>query len=128
MPGKTITRENNAYISAGETLRPLGDKLFIRPLDFQPSAIIDCIREGRPVRGKVVFAGKGEYLKIKSKDRSKFFDTETFIKNECKPGDIVEFGGLNIFDGRGYIFDEIVYGVEKLLIISEKDVCFINEQ
>lgn len=80
------------------------------------------------MRGKVVFAGKGEYLKIKSKDRSKFFDTETFIKNECKPGDIVEFGGLNIFDGRGYIFDEIVYGVEKLLIISEKDVCFINEQ
>lgn len=50
-----------------------------------------------------------------------------FIRTEVKPGDIVELGGLNVYDGQGYNFPEVVIGTETFLIAQEQDVCFISE-
>lgn len=125
--GETLERTANAFISSQEKLRPTGDKIIVKPLDWNPSAIVIAIREGRPVRGTVLAVGKGTYQKRYTKDRSKFSETENFVPTTVKVGDIVEWGGLNIFDGKGYSFQEITWGNETCLILSEKDICFIRE-
>ncbi len=37
-------------------------------------------------------------------------------------GDVVELGGLNIFDGKGYEFPPVMVGLESMLIATERDV------
>jgi co-chaperonin GroES (HSP10) len=115
------------YIPGDCTIKPLGDRIFVRPLDWDPSRIITAIREGRPVRGEAVAVGPGTYRRKYNKDRSKTWLSKVFIPTTVKPGDIVEWGGLNIFDGKGYSFQEVIHGTERLLVITERDVCFINE-
>lgn len=117
-----IERTTSTLIPAEATIRPLKDRLFIKPLDIKFSEIIECIRFGRPVRGKVIAAGPGNYRRRYNRDRSKTWESKTFIPMQVKVGDIVELGGLNIFDGQGYSFDEVLYGTERLLVITEKDV------
>jgi hypothetical protein len=41
---------------------------------------------------------------------------------DVKVGDIVELGGLNVFDGEGYQFPEVLVGTETMLVCSERDV------
>ncbi len=125
--GITLERTASTYIAATEKLRPTGDKIIVKPLDWNPSKIVIAIREGRPVRGEVLAVGKGAYEKRYSKDRSKVTETENFVPTTVQVGDIVEWGGLNIFDGNGYSFQEIIWGNELCLVLSEKDVCFIRE-
>lgn len=115
------------YIPASATIRPLRDRILVRPLEWEPSKILEVIRHGRPLRGEIIAVGPGTYPKRYSKDRSKTWDSKMFVKTEVKPGDIVELGGLNIFDGQGYSFPEIVHGTERLLICQEADVAFISE-
>lgn len=127
MSGTSIERESSDYISKEWTIKPLKDRIFIRPLDWDASRIIVAIREGRPVRGEAIACGPGAYRTRRSEDKTKLYQTDTFIPMSVKPGDIVELGGLNIFDGKGYSFDTINYGGEQLLVITEKDVCMIRE-
>lgn len=110
-------------LPAGTVLRPLGDRIVIKPLDWDASDTIIAIRHGRPVRGEVIAVGPGCYPKKYARDRSSFKLGRHFQRTEVKPGDIVELGGLNIFDGQGYQFREVVIGTERHLICQEKDVC-----
>lgn len=114
------------------TLRPLGDRMVVKPLDVHWSDHIIAVRRGRPVRGEVVAIGPGEHAKRYQKDekgnRKSFSRTRAFRPTEVKVGDIVELGGLNIFDGIGYQFTEIIYNGVKHLICSEKDVAAVVEQ
>lgn len=105
------------------SLRPLRDQIVLKPLEWTPSDIIQVVREGRPLRGKVVAVGPGDHHKKYSKDRKSFVYSKIFTPTEVKPGDTVELGGLNIYDGRGYMFKEVVIGREMHLICSEKNVC-----
>lgn len=109
------------------TVRPLRDKILVKPLDWEPSKIISVIRKGRPVRGTVVAVGAGYYPKKYEKDaagnRKSYKLSKHFQRLEVKPGDIVELGGLNQFDGQGYQFPEVVIGTELHLLCSEQDVC-----
>lgn len=123
----SIDRASSDFIPQDCKLRPYGNKIIVKPLEFEPSKIINCIREGRPVRGEVLAVGKGAYRKRYNKDRSKVFETNDYIPMSVKVGDVVEWGGLNIFDGAGYSFDSFVWGTDEVLIITEQDVCGIVE-
>lgn len=104
------------------TLRPLGDRIVLKPLEWKPSEIVDVIRHGRPLRGEVVAIGPGCNPKRYAPDRSSFKYMKRFQPTVVKPGDVVELGGLSTFDGIGYQFEEVVIGTEVHLICTEKDV------
>lgn len=115
-------------------LRMLGDRILLKPLDWDASKTIIAIRHGRPVRGLVVAAGPGEWAtrivtgKRDGKDFRKRYETRVFVKTEVKPGDIVELGGLNVFDGKGYIpLLEVMVGTEAHIIYREKDVAIVRD-
>lgn len=46
---------------------------------------------------------------------------------QVKPGDVVELGGLNVFDGLGYNFPQVVIGTELFIIAQEQDVAFVDD-
>lgn len=115
----------------GTKLRMMGDRILLRPLDVKWSERIVVAREGRPVRGEVLAVGPGRHP-IKYKPSSKPGHRMATLANnfqptEIKVGDIVELGGLNVFDGRGYEFPEVIVGAERLLIVTERDVAGVLE-
>lgn len=118
-------------IHPSETIKPLRDTIFLRPLEWDASKIVIAIRNGEPVRGEVVAIGPGRYrwkrIRGNATKRDVTYETDVFLPTEVKPGDIVELGGLNIFDGAGYKLQECTYGNEKLLICTERDVCGVRE-
>lgn len=119
-------------LPAGTKLRLLRDRLLLRPLDWEPSRIISVIRSGRPVRGVVEAVGPGRiYRRYRphptDPNKRQFIETKHFIPTEVRPGDVVELGGLNIFDGRGYNFPQVIIGTTRYVICQEQDVCFVDE-
>ena len=114
-------------LPAGTKLRMTGDRILIRPLEWDASKIIIAIRDGRPVRGEVVAVGPGRHPIKYANGRSVMKLSNHFQPTEVKVGDIVELGGLNIFDGKGYQFPELVIGTETFLVITERDVAGIRE-
>lgn len=117
-------------------IRLLGDRLLIRPLDWDGEEVhgtsIAVVRHGRPVRGVVVAAGPGRHpFKRKGKTHDgrkvRVEYSKHFQPTEVKVGDTVELGGLNAFDGLGYQFQEIMYEGKKHLIVTERDVAGIVE-
>ncbi len=124
--GVTINQGQH-HVRADDTIRPLRDNIVLKPLDWDASKTVIAIRDGRPVRGQVVAAGPGSYRKRYSKDRSKVYDTDVFVPTEVKIGDIVELGGLNVYDGRGYVFTEIMWGNELCIQCSEQDVAIVRD-
>jgi co-chaperonin GroES (HSP10) len=111
-----------------EDVRMMGDRILLRPLDWNPSKVIHVERRGRPLRGEVMAVGKGHNpMKYKHVHGKKLMNySRHFRPTEVKPGDIVELGGLNQFDGKGYQFPEVVVGSETMLIISERDVAAVH--
>lgn len=126
-------------LPAGTQLRLLRDRLLVRPLEWSPSVIIATIRHGRPLRGVVIAVGPGRlYRKYRNKpaalrrnglvqEQREFVETGTYIPVQVKSGDVIELGGLNIFDGQGYNFPQVIIGTERFLICQEQDVCFVHE-
>ncbi len=112
-------------------VRLLGDRILLRPLDWEPSKIISVIRSGRPLRGEVMAIGPGHYpMKYRKgpKGPKPFMDySRHFRPTEVKVGDIVELGGLNQFDGKGYQFPEFIVGNETMLVITERDVAAVHD-
>ena len=117
---------------AGTKLRLLRDRLLVRPLEWLPSRIIATIRHGRPLRGVVETVGPGRlYRRYRPHPtdarKRQYVESKHFIPTEVKPGDVVELGGLNVFDGRGYNFPQVIIGTDRFLICQEQDVCFVHE-
>lgn len=131
MTGVTVSARAT-ILEAGSKLRLLRDRILLRPLDWVPSRIITVIRQGRPVRGIVEAVGPGRYYRRyrphpTNPNQRQFVETSTFIPTEVKAGDVVELGGLNVYDGQGYNFPQVVIGTETFLICQEQDVCFVHE-
>lgn len=107
-------------------LRMLGDRVLLRPLDWDASKTIIAIRHGRPVRGEVVAVGPGsnpkKYKAGPRGPRSLMDYSRHFRPTEVKVGDIVELGGLNVFDGQGYEFPEVWVGNVKHIVVQEADI------
>lgn len=113
------------------TLRLLADRILLKPLEWDASKTIIAIRHGRPVRGEVIAVGPGHNpIKYKANaqgKRAQMDYSRRFRPTDVKPGDIVELGGLNQFDGKGYQFTEVIYNGEAHLICSERDVCIVRD-
>jgi len=112
------------------TLRMLGDRILLKPLEWDASQVIHAIRHGRPVRGEVIAIGPGIHPVSKrtklADGRQRIDFAKRFQATEVKPGDVVELGGLNIFDGRGYDFPEVIVDGVKHLIVTERDVAGVR--
>lgn len=112
-------------------VRLLGDRILLRPLKWEPSKILEVVRFGRALRGEVMAVGPGHHpLKYRKgpKGPKQFMDySRHFRPTEVKVGDVVELGGLNAFDGKGYQFSEVTVGVETMLICTERDVAMVCE-
>lgn len=110
-------------------VRMIGDRILLRPLAWEPSKLIHVERRGRPLRGEVMAIGPGHNpLKYKTRgDKTKTMDySKHFRRVDVKVGDIVEIGGLNVFDGAGYQFPEVLVGTETMIICSERDVAGVH--
>lgn len=118
-------------LPAGTKLRLLGDRILLKPLDWDASKTVIAIRHGRAVRGEVIAVGPGQRMKRRWKNREgqvhKIGELPRLIPTEVKPGQIVELGGLNAFDGQGYSFPEVIIGNEVHIICQEADVAGIVE-
>jgi hypothetical protein len=114
-------------IPAGATVRPLRDQLFIEPIPWPFSDIIEVVYTGRPLRGRVLAAGPGCYEKRydgpKGK-RTKMWDSPHFSPTEVKVGDVVQLGGLSI---DGYLFQTVRWGDKTCVICRERDVTGVEE-
>lgn len=112
-------------------IRMLGDRILLKPLDWDASKTIIAIRHGRPVRGEVIAVGPGHHpIKYKRNEKGPkgLMDySKRFRPTEVQPGDIVELGGLNAYDGQGYPFVEVLYNGKPHLICSERDVAIVRD-
>lgn len=118
------------YFPPGTVLRPLREKIIVKPLPWTPSSIIEIAGNKRaPLRGVVTAVGPGERVKVRWKNAQgqiyKIGETGQVIPTSIKPGDVVELGGL---ERDGYQFDQILIGHELHVVCSEKDVCFIHDE
>jgi co-chaperonin GroES (HSP10) len=113
------------------SLRMMGDRILLKPLEWDASKIIIAVRHGRAVRGEVIAVGPGCYpkkYKAGPKGPRSLMDySKRFQRTELKPGDIVELGGLNVFDGQGYMFPEVLIGTERHIIVQEADVAVVRD-
>lgn len=113
------------------SLRMLGDRILLKPLEWDASKVLIAIRHGRAVRGEVVAIGPGchpKKYKAGAKGPKSLMDySKRFQRTELKPGDIVELGGLNIFDGQGYAFPEVMVGTERHIVVQEADVAIVRD-
>lgn len=123
---------NPQYICADVAqFRPLGDRILLRPLKWEPSRILEVVRYGRTLRGEVMAVGPGvnpiKYKPGANGPKSKMDYSRHFRPTEVKVGDVVELGGLNIYDGKGYQFTEVLIGAETFVICTERDVAMVCE-
>lgn len=119
------------------SIRLMGDRILLKPLDWQGEEVhgqgarIHVVRSGRTLRGTVIAVGPGhnpiKYKPNAMGKRAKMDYSRHFRPTDVKPGDVVELGGLNVFDGKGYQFTEILYNGEKHIICSERDVCLVRQ-
>lgn len=119
-------------------LRMRGDRILLKPLDWNGAPVhgegtrIHVVRSGRPVRGMVVAVGPGIHpvsKRIKSADgkKQRIEFSKRFQPTEVRVGDVLELGGLNIFDGTGYQFPEVTVNGELHIIVTERDVAGVRE-
>lgn len=113
------------------SLRMYGDHLLVSPLEWDASKIIEAIRHGRPVRGIVRAVGPGRNQICKRKNlgdgRRSFEYSKWFQPTEIKVGETISWGGLNIFDGKGYHFPEVIVNGERCIVCTERDVCLVED-
>lgn len=120
MENSGVRIERKADFVSGQALRPLRDHLVVKPLAWEPSKVIHVAGDTRkPLRGTVVAAGPGCYPWRYNADRSKRWPSRAFRKTVCKPGDVVELGGLEV---NGWDFPTVVMNCETYVICREEDV------
>lgn len=118
-------------------LRMTSDRILFKPLDWSGKDVhgedsrLHVIRSGRPLRGTVVAVGPGHNPVSKRTNiaggKRRIDYSKHFRPTEVKPGDVVELGGLNQFDGAGYQFTEVIYNGELHLICQERDVACVRD-
>jgi co-chaperonin GroES (HSP10) len=119
------------------TLRMMGDRMLVKPLPWDGKSVhgkgtlLKVIRNGNAVRGTVIAVGPGHnpimYKPNAMGKKAQMDYSKRFRPTEVKVGDVVELGGLNQFDGKGYAFPEVIYNGEPHLICSERDVCIVRD-
>ena len=93
-------------------LKPMGDRIVVKPLERQKSKLVEVIMRENPNVGEVVAAGPG---KVDAKGK--------FTPNPCKPGDKIRFGTAEEY----LSFPQYIEDGQNYLIMSWKDVCWVDE-
>lgn len=127
--GVELDRKRVEYIPEDACIKPLGDRIFVRPLPGLTSKIIDVVHSGKTLRGSVVAVGPGYRLKkLYRNSRGEVYksgETGRVRPTEVKVGDVVELGGKEI---GGYTFPKINIGNVEHVICQEQDVTMIVEE
>ena len=96
-------------------LKPMGDKILVKPEERIKSSIIAVIQDEQFNMGTVIAVGNGKKL--------------SSTKREEMPvavGDRIRFGTMNREKKEEYLkFTEHFEGNQRYLLMSWKDVCFI---
>ena len=92
-------------------LRPLRDRIVVRPIERVKSEVIDVIMEELPNIGEVLAVGPGE---IDKKGR--------LIPNPIEIGQRIRFGGMEDY----LSYPRFEENGEELIVMSWKDVCFVE--
>lgn len=117
-------------------MRMTGDRLLIKPLEWNEhgdvSRIVAVERTGNVLRGRVVEAGPGIHpvskrTRIRDGQAIRIDYSKRFQPTVVQVGDIVELGGLNQFDGRGYSFPQVIYNGVLHIIATERDVAIVRD-
>jgi hypothetical protein len=111
-------------------IRPLREKLIVKPLPPSLSQTIAANWNGEAVRGEVIAAGPGTYPNIHEKGIKdgkpyrRVRQLSAFRPCDVKVGDIVQLGGMEI---GGYLWPHILINGEDHIVCSEQDVAGIEE-
>lgn len=93
-------------------LRPLRDRIVVRPIERVKSDVVHVIMDELPNTGEVLAVGPGE---IDKKGR--------LIPNPIEIGQRIRFGTAEEY----LAYPRVEYEGEELIVMSWKDVCFIEE-
>ena len=93
-------------------LRPVRDRIVVRPIERVKSQVIHVVMDELPNIGEVLAVGPGERDK---KGR--------LIPNPIEIGQRIRFGGAENY----LSFPRVKIDGEELLVMSWKDVCFVEE-
>ena len=110
-------------------VRPLREKIIVKPLPPALSQTIAADWNGEAVRGQVIAIGPGTHPRIHEKGVKDgkpwrtVRDLKAFRPCDVKVGDIVQLGGMEI---GGYLWPHIMINGEDHIICSEQDVCGIE--
>ena len=126
--GVELDRKRVEYIPPDAVIKPLGDRIFVKPLPALTSTILSVVHQSKALRGTVVAVGPGYRLKKLYRNSRgeavKSGETGRVRPTEVKVGDVVELGGKEI---GGYSFPRINIGNEEHIICQEQDVAMIVE-
>jgi hypothetical protein len=117
------------FVTSGR-VRPLKDRIIVKPLPLKLAASIDADWHGAPVRGVVLATGPGSYPNIHArgvKDGKPYRtvrESRQFRPIEVKIGDVVSLGGMEI---GGYLFPQIWFQGAWCVICQEADVAVIED-
>lgn len=124
--GVELDRKRVEFIPEDAVIKPLGDRIFVRPLPAVTSALLHVVHESKALRGVVVAVGPGyrlkKYYKNLRGEVAKVGETGRVRPCDVKVGDVVELGGKEI---GGYSFPKINIGNVEHIIAQEADVAGI---
>lgn len=118
------------FISTGRRVRPLKDRIIVKPLALSLSERIEANWNGAPVCGTVVAAGPGSYPNIHErgiKDGKPYRtvrQSKHFRPTEVKIGDVVYLGGMEI---GGYLFPQVWFDGAWCVVCQEADIAVLAE-
>ena len=93
-------------------LRPLKDRILVKPDVRVKSEILDVVMSEKDNMGTVVAVGPGHYL-----------EDGKFIPQQCQVGDKVRFGTMGTNEYLSYT--EYFENNDRYLLMSWQDVCFV---
>jgi len=95
-------------------LKPLGDKIVVKPQERLKSSIIEVVMSEQPNMGTVVAVGEGKVIKGRRQEMP------------VSVGDFVRYGTMG--DEEYLKYFEYTEDGERYLVMSWQDVCFIEEE
>jgi co-chaperonin GroES (HSP10) len=127
MPG--IRQHDKSLNFVSGQIKPMREKIIVRPLPPALSQTIAADWNGEAVRGEVIAVGPGTHPNIHEKGTKdgkpwrRVRQLKAFRPCDVQVGDIVQLGGMEI---GGYLWPHIMINGEDMIICSEQDVAGIE--
>lgn len=105
-------------------LRMLRDQIAVKLEPVKLSKVILAEKQGN-FTGTVIAVGPGCYPRKYNSDRSKSWESTSFLPTEVKVGDRVELGGME--HRTGYAFPRVILNGDEVVICTEKDIAGVRQ-